>query len=460
MADQDSPDDPFDAVFRADDDHGGRRTSPSVNDRNSGHTRAGHSGGGQPQSRRAAREAASAPSLQQLLDDDAPDEAVGTGSSRSSRRRDDASGYPPREKRSKRGLIAFVVVLVTLGAIAAGGLYVWNTFEPQIREVLGWQEPNDYEGIGTGEVLVSIDSGDTGADIATRLQQEGVTKTYDAFYDLLVAQPEEPVFHPGVYRLAERMSAQAALDALLDPANKIERTALIREGITTSQILEELSTATELPVEEFQAAVKDPAQYGIPADAPSIEGWLFPAQYTFDPGVTATDAIQTLVNRTVESLDSAGVPVEDRQRILTIASVIEREARLADDFYRVSRVIQNRLAQDMALQMDSTAQYGIQAKSGFLTVGTSETVWSTEEALSDDNAWNTYVHTGLPAGPISSPGDTAIDAAMHPADGPWIFFVTVNLQTGETVFSETNEQHESAVAQLREWCSANPGQGC
>jgi UPF0755 protein len=361
-------------------------------------------------------------------------------------------GYPPREKRSRRGLVWIVITLLVITGLVASGFYVWNTFEPQIRSVMGWEEPNDFEGSGSGEVLVTIADGETGTDVANTLASSGVTKTSDAFYDLLLAQDEDVVFQPGVYRLAKQMSAQAALDGLQDPANKIERTAVIREGLTGATIIEELSTATEIPVEEFEAAIEDPTQYGVPDGAVSIEGWLFPATYTFDPGLTATDVVQTLVDRTISSLDGAGVPAEDRERVLTIASIIQREARQADDFYKVSRVIQNRLDDGMRLEMDSTAQYGVDEASG--------SVWSSAEALGSENPWNTYQRDGLPVGPIASPGDVAIDAAMHPAEGGWIFFVTVDLDTGETVFSNTIAEHDAAVAQLRAWCNDNPDSGC
>ncbi|MET0885106.1 MAG: endolytic transglycosylase MltG, partial [Mycetocola sp.] len=360
--------------------------------------------------------------------------------------------YPPREKRKRTGWIAALVILVLVGGIGGGGLYVWNSFEPQIRKVMGWQEPIDYEGSGSGEAMVFISAGDTGIDIARTLKNRGVTKTTDAFYELLLTQGSEPVFHPGVYKLAKKMSAQTALDALLDPANKVERTVLLREGITGAEILAELSAGTEIPLEELQAAVADPTIYGIPATAPSIEGWLFPALYTFDPDLSAQDVIQVLVDRSVQSLDDAGVPAEDRERILTIASIIQREARHDEDFYKVSRVISNRLAANMNLEMDSTAQYGENAEPG--------TVWSTKEALESDNPWNTYVRPGLPVGPIASPGDAAIAAAMAPAEGSWLFFVTVNLETGETVFTNTLAEHEAAVKQLKAWCKANPDKGC
>ncbi|MET0829358.1 MAG: endolytic transglycosylase MltG [Microbacterium sp.] len=366
---------------------------------------------------------------------------------------------PPKDKRKRRigGWIALGVVLLLLGGIAAGGFYVWSTYEDKIREVMGWEEPKDYEaGMANGETFVTVASGDTGGPISQSLYEAGVTKTPEAFYDYLIDTGQNPPFVPGVFKMQKQMTSEAALAALLDPANKMENTAQLREGLTVEQSLPILAEGTGIPLEEYQAAVATPSTYGVEAD--SLEGWLFPATYTFEPGATATDVIATLVDRAVQSLDAAGVPVEDRQRILTIASIIQREARFEADFYKVSRVIQNRLDSDNQetfglLQMDSTAQYGY----GELHDGT---VSSSGEALADDNPWNTYVHPGLPVGPISNPGDTAIDAAMHPADGDWLYFVTVNLNTGETVFTTNVDDHNRAVAQWQAWCTDNPDAGC
>ncbi|MFH8249840.1 endolytic transglycosylase MltG [Microbacterium sp. B2969] len=363
---------------------------------------------------------------------------------------------PPPNKRRRRvgGWIALGIVLLILGGVAAGGLWVWNTYEDKIRAFMGWEEPKDYEaGQASGEALVTISSGDTGSTISTSLYNAGVTKTSDAFYDMLVKSGQNPTFYPGVYKLQQKMTSDAALTALQDPANKLENSALLREGLTVDQILPIVSEGVGVPLADLQAAVQDPSAYGVQAD--SLEGWLFPAMYTFDPGATAPQIIQTMVDRTVQSLDAAGVPAEDRQRVLTIASIIQREARFEDDFYKVSRVIENRLDPNNdqtfgLLQMDSTAQYGY----GEMHDGT---VSSSQAALDDDNPWNTYKHPGLPKGPIANAGDKAIDAAMHPADGPWLYFVTVNPDTGETVFTTNVQDHEKAVKQWQEWCAANPG---
>ncbi|MCR2761997.1 endolytic transglycosylase MltG [Microbacterium sp. zg.B48] len=374
-------------------------------------------------------------------------------------RTDSLGQEPPSGKRRKRrtgAWIALGVVLVLLGGIAGAGLWVWNTYEPQIREVMGWQEPKDFDpGLADGEAFVTIASGDTGAPISQSLFDAGVTKTPGAFYDYLIDTGQNPPFVPGVFKLQKQMTSAAALEALLNPANKLENSAQLREGLTVEQSLPILAEGTGLPVEDFQAAVANPADYGVAAD--SLEGWLFPATYTFDPGASAPEIIRTLVDRTVQSLDAAAVPVDDRQRVLTIASIIQREARFEADFYKVSRVIQNRLSPDNQqtfgkLEMDSTAQYGYGEADG--------TASTSEEAQFNDNPWNTYVHPGLPIGPISNPGDTAIDAAMHPADGDWLYFVTVNLDTGETVFTSNLADHNRAVAQWQAWCSENPDSGC
>ncbi|KAA9151469.1 endolytic transglycosylase MltG [Microbacterium lushaniae] len=361
---------------------------------------------------------------------------------------------PPRPSRKRRrtaGWIALAIVLALVGGVAAGGLWVWNTYEDGIRSFMGWEEPNDYEpGMAHGETTITIASGDTGGPVSQKLFDAGVTKTPEALYDYMVDNSVTFTFQPGVYRLQLQMNAAAVLDKLADPASRMENTAQLREGLTAEQTLTTLSEQLEMPLEELQAAAADPSAYGVPSD--SLEGWLFPATYTFDPAATPSDVIARLVARTVESLDQAGVPEADRQRVLTVASIVEREGR-PDDFAKVSRVIQNRLDQGMKLQMDSTAQYGY----GELHAGSAST---SDEAQFDDNPWNTYVIDGLPAGPIANPGDAAIEAAMHPADGPWLFFVTVNLDTGETVFTTTADEHEAARQQWISWCKDNPGKGC
>jgi len=423
--------------------------------------------GSAPTSRRAARTASPHPSQPPAAASDSHDRAAPPAGTPAAGTLDalftgevstqEVGRVPSRDDRDrKKSRIAkwvfFVVILAIVGGIGAGAAWVWSTYETQIRSVMGWEEPKDYEaGEATGEVLVTVVSGDTGSTISQTLYEQGVTKTPTAFYDHLIATVQDPPFQPGVYALQQRMTSEAALVRILDPESRRQNAAQVREGLTVEQTLPILVEGTTLPLEDFQAAVADPAAYGVTAD--SLEGWLFPATYQFDPGLTAADIVRTMVDRTVQSLDEAGVPAERREEILTTASIIQREARLDDDFYKVSRVIANRLSDGMRLQMDSTAQFGY----GEMHDGTAS---SSAEALEDDNAWNTYVRDGLPAGPIANPGDVAIKAAMSPAEGPWRYFVTWNMDTGETIFSETFEEHEAGIAQWHAWCDANDNRGC
>ncbi|HWT32944.1 MAG TPA: endolytic transglycosylase MltG, partial [Microbacterium sp.] len=356
---------------------------------------------------------------------------------------------PPRKRRRWLGL---TITLVVVLALVGGGTWAWNAYSPQLSHLFGTDAPADYAaGKAHGEAIVTINDGDIPSTISATLYKSGVTKSSNVFYQMLLTAGQSPTFYPGVYRLQKEMTAGAALKALQDPKNKLDHSVVLPEGLTASQILERVSKGIDMPLADLQAAAKNPKDYGV--DATSLEGWLFPALYTFNPGTTAHDVIKAMVDRMKQELSDAGVATADQQQILTVASIVQREARQTGDFYKVARVIRNRLAQGMKLQMDSTAQYGY----GSLHNGTAS---SSGAALSDPNGWNTYVHTGLPQGPISSPGDTAIDAALHPAPGGWLYFTTVNMTTGETVFSTSYADHEKAVAQMQSWCRANPNTGC
>ncbi|GAB2554026.1 endolytic transglycosylase MltG [Leucobacter ruminantium] len=355
------------------------------------------------------------------------------------------------KRRGKRIAITLVVLAVLLGGLAAAGGYLWSQFGDRISLAMGWTS-NDYEGEGHGEVLITVTSGQVGADVADTLAEADVVKTSDAFYELLLEQDPQVDFQVGTYRMKQQMSSQAALDALQDPANLMELTVTIPEGMAAKDALQRASDILGIPMEEFDAAIADPAAFGIPAQFPSVEGFLFPATYTFEPEDTAHSVVQKMVDRMRQALAEHGVAQGDEWRVLTLASVVQREAGSnLDDFPKIARVFQNRLDQGVLLQSDATVAYG---------TGNTHTVWTTPEERADaSNRYNTYANPGLPVGPIGNPGDVAIDAAVHPADGPWMFFMPINLETGETVFSETAEQHEESVARLGEWCEAHRSQG-
>lgn len=365
----------------------------------------------------------------------------------------DASDVQARKRRTrKRRTIALSVVLVILLALGGVGAYAWSIYGERISLELGWTT-NDHEGEGHGEVIVTISSGEIGEDIARSLAEQGVVKTSQAFYELLLAQDPQVDFLPGSYRLKLEMSSQAALDALQDENNRVQLTAVIPEGKTVDQTLELVADGASIPLEDLLVAASTPQDFGLPEGVTSLEGWLHPATYEFEPDTTAHEAVAKLVDYQILMLDELGVPVDDRQRVLTIASIVQREAGVAEDFGKVSRVIVNRLDVGMRLEMDSTSQYGVgQHDDG--------DVWSSGDALSDENPWNTYVHTGLPIGPIANPGRAAVEATLAPADGEWLYFVAVNLETGESRFNSTLEAHEADTQLLHDWCAANPSYNC
>ena len=352
-------------------------------------------------------------------------------------------------RRQRRGWIGVLIAVTTVFAlIAGGGAYAWINYEDKVREVLGWEIPNDYTTTGNGvEAVVVIQSGDIGGDVAQELLKKKVTMTFDAVYNYLLAHPEVS-FQPGNYKLQEKMSAESAIAALQDPTNKVINRVTIPEGTAAVDVYALLSSALDIPVDDFKAAAKDNVAYGVPKEAHSIEGFLFPATYDFDPGTTAAQALQKLVTEAISRLDQAGVEPADRMKTVILASIIQREAgQNLDDMAKIGRVFLNRIDQGMHLESDATVAYG---------TGNTHTVWTTDAERADaSNKWNTYANAGLPYGPIGNPGDAAINGAVNPADGKWLFFVPINLKTGETVFSETADQHEAAAAQLRAWCRAS-----
>jgi len=351
---------------------------------------------------------------------------------------------PPRRRRL--GWLWALLVILALGGGACAA--VWIGFEDQVRAVLGMELPTDYEGTGNGEkATVVISAGDIGEDIAKSLEKAGVTMTSTAFYKLLLAQDTPATFQPGSYGLEHEMSAQAALDALLDPANRVVSSVTIPEGSTLKQTLAKLSESTGIPLADFKKAAKDYTSFGVPKKAPSLEGFLFPATYDFDPDLTATQVLQKLVDRMDEALDAAGVKKADRLEVLTLASIVQKEAGTLKDYPKVSRVFLNRLDVDMFLGSDATVAYGTGNTSIFTTK---------EERADKSNKYNTYANHGLPIGPIAAPGDAAIDAALNPAKGDWVFMVLVNGETGETKFSKTFAEHQEGVAEFQAWYAAHP----
>ena len=339
--------------------------------------------------------------------------------------------------RSSKLLIGFVV-LALVGGVAVVANFDWIRDQYQKLTAL------DYEGPGVGEVVVRIESGEDGLIVAKKLFEAGVVKDVDSFYRVLLER--NPIFYPGSFTLKLQMSNEAALAAVTNQANILSFQVTIPEGYRVVQIFEEVSRVTGIPIENLWTAAEDLAAYGIPEEAPTIEGYLFPDTYSFDLEVTAEEVISIMVERMETALTNAGVANQDWHEVLTLASITQREAKQEPDFYKVARVFANRVAIDMPLETDPTITYSYD--------GTDMSEASRQEQI--DYGYNTYLVRGLPPGPISSPGELAIDATLNPLPGDWLFFVTINLATGETKFSKTLAEHESWIPLLRKWERENP----
>lgn len=344
-----------------------------------------------------------------------------------------------RQKISPLRLLA----LLALVALVFGSIAFMN--RSAVRGMYEQFTGAEYSGDGSAIVSLTIKRGDVGADVARKLVEANITKSYDITLRTIFSM--NPTFFPGTYKLPSKISTAKAVEYLLSPNNAITNRITIREGLRNNSVFELLAVATGLSKESFVEESKDLKSFDIPKASPSLEGYLFPATYAFDPSYTAREILQVLVVRTKDQLVAEGVARADWHKVLTLASVIQREASQEQDFYKVSRVFKNRLKVNMPLQSDATISYGVDGN----------TFQTSADDRADPNPYNTYKYPGLPIGPISGVGALAIDAALHPAEGNWLFFVSVNLKTGETVFSDTYGQHQAAVKVWIQRLRENPG---
>ena len=353
---------------------------------------------------------------------------------------------PPNRPNPKKGRGALVLaVLVFFGVIAFIGVLLVRQF------LLGGGE--DYSGAGNGEVIIEVQDGQTLSEIGTTLKENGVVASADSFIDVAARNEQAQTIGPGYYRLAERMSAQAALDAMLDPANQVIIRAVIPEGLRMQQVVRRLSAASDIPEARFEAAIKDASKLGLPkwAKKGNAEGFLFPATYEFAPTASARDMIQAMLTRYNEAAESLDFVARAKRtgyspyEVMVIASLVQAEGH-PDDYGKVSRVIYNRLAAGMPLQLDATVNYALKKTDINLS----------PEEIATSSPYNTYQNTGLPPTPINQPGEAAIEAALEPDKGDWIYFVSVNPDTGETKFTADYDEFLEFKAEFEEYVAKNP----
>lgn len=330
----------------------------------------------------------------------------------------------------------------------------------------------DYSGEGNGEVVVvEVAQGSSLSDLSTRLVEEDVVASEEAFMGAANSHTRAGELQPGFYRLEQRMSAESAIEALLDPVNQAGTVDLptgsrlmdthivasddVRKGIFT--LISEASCMGEdecISVEELQqtAGTADLVALGVPDwaaeevtargdDPRRIEGLIVPGVHHFNPQGSALEVLSKLIRESAQRYEDTGLRASAERvglspyDLITAASLIQMEAP-AGDFDKVGRVILNRLDEPMRIQFDSTVNYDLP----------DQEVATTDEDRARVTAWNTYAMDGLPETPIASPSLEAILAMENPAEGEWLYFVTVDLD-GRTVFTNTFEEHEAAIAE-------------
>ncbi len=359
---------------------------------------------------------------------------------------------PPARRGRRRGARAgraarrLAVLVAALALVAVAAFAAFSVLKPMVS---GIRESNDYAGPGSGAVEVVVSEGDFAPRIGSTLEQAGVVKSAKAFSDAAKDNPASISIQPGSYTMLTQMKASDAVAFLVDSKNRTAPRVTLREGLWKGETFAQLSKQTGVPLADYEKAAQDAAALGLPAAAKgNIEGYLFPATYEFAPKASAAEQLRAMVSKSVAELTRLAIAPEQVERTMIVASIVEAEGRREEDRPKIARVIENRLAKPMRLQLDSTVSYGAQKRA--LTTSDAERLVV--------NGSNTYALDGLPTGPIGNPGAAAIEAAANPVPGPWLFFVAVNPTTGETKFAVTKEDHDKGVAEFQVWCAANKGQ--
>jgi UPF0755 protein len=370
-------------------------------------------------------------------------------------------GYDPyylggsRKAKKKGGFSGCLAVIVALAVVVGGAYFVGTKGFHYLKDHLS--QAADYDGPGHGKVTFEVKQGDSTTAIGRNLKADGVVASVDAFVS---AANGDKGIQVGFYQLKKEMSAADAYKILKNPDNLIQNTVTIPEGLRVVDIVAILADKTKFSAAQFDAALKNTDALGLPAYAKgNAEGYLFPSTYPFGPTEQPVDMLKDMVDRWKQAATDDALVADAAKvgktpgEIMTIASLIQAEGR-GSDMPKISRVIYNRLdgpgskqGTNGLLQIDATVNYALHRK-GVVAV-------TTDETTSTDSPYNTYKYPGLPPGPINSPGDEAIKAALHPVDGPWYYYLTVNLRTGETKFGVTYQDFLGFKQEYDQYCTTS-----
>lgn len=358
-----------------------------------------------------------------------------------------------RRRRRRNPLLVGLSLLLAGALVVTASVFAFGWMRDLLPSVsIGEPTAQDYDGAGTGEIMIEVPPGAGGGQIAELLAENDVVASASAFTAALQADPRSSSIQPGTYRMANQMSSEAALARLLDGEYREIDGVTIREGLWAAETFAALAEATGNDVEDYESV--DPADLDLPDAAEGeLEGFLYPSTYEFGPDTTPQEQLQALVDQGRTVYEDLGIPEDELREMIIKASIVQGEGMFSEDLPKVAQVVENRLDPNPEtngyLQMDSTVHFIYQERG---LAGT------TDEQRANPDPHNTYAHPGLPAGPINSPGEEAIRAVLNPEAGDWLYFVTIDPSTGETRFATDWEGHQENVQLFQEWCQENPDQ--
>ena len=295
---------------------------------------------------------------------------------------------------------------------------------------------NDYRAeTSVQKVEILIEPGDSGTEIAQKLYESGVIKASKVFYKIAINEKRSKSISPGVHEIDLKISSRAAFEQLLD--SKRNRGLFgFKEGLRKNEILDLLSKSN-LVQGKLSKDVKPDEKY----NTNNLEGFLFPAQYAFVPGLSMDDAVGQMVERfnlaAKASKIDQGYNDFSPYELLIIASMLQAEGD-EQDFAKISRVIYNRLKIGMPLQINATIDYAMNLRGK---------IRLPYKLLEIKSPYNTYRNRGLPPGPIGNPGQAALEAAVNPAKGEWLYYVTV--KPGDTRFTKSFDEFLIWVSEFK-----------
>ncbi|WCN83709.1 endolytic transglycosylase MltG [Micromonospora sp. LH3U1] len=355
--------------------------------------------------------------------------------------------------------LALLMAFVLLGGIGGVAFYGFDRIQ-------NYFVTPDYDGAGAGEITVEIKNGALLADMADALVAADVVKSQKAFVEAAEANSRSKNIQPGTYKLRKQMSASNAVTAMLDLKNKIVNGLTIPEGRTSKNIYKLLSEKTKIPVKEFEAAAKDPEALGVPdwwfkrddgkKVVKSAEGFLFPDTYEIPPKATAESILKLMVDNFLSvtgEMKFADRVQKERGGVspyeaLIVASLAQAEAGNKKDLGKVARVAYNRAYGEFdcnCLEMDVTINYWLEL-TGKPTKTSAE--MNQSELLDTTSPYSRKLRGLIPT-PINNPGKDALQGAMDPPAGKWLYFVAID-KNGNSAFAETYEEQKRNENKARE----------